>query len=52
MEAKFEQTQKIIGDLQTEKQNLEVDNEVKLEVVTKTSKEATELKSQLGKLIG
>ena len=34
--------------VQVEKQTLEVDNEVKLEVVTKTSQEATQLRARLG----
>jgi len=47
MEAKFKKTEQIMENLQVEKQTLEVDNEVKLEVVTKTSQEATQLRARL-----
>lgn len=47
MEKKFGETMKRVTTLETEKNDLETDNEVKLEIVTETTKEAKNLKSQL-----
>ena len=48
MERVFEETRQRVADLETEKMNLQTDNEVKLEVVTQTTKEASELRKLLG----
>ena len=48
MEKKFGETMKRVGDLENEKKSLETDNEVKLEVVTQTTAQATQLQKSLG----
>jgi len=47
MEKKFGETLSRVSTLEAEKTTLETDNEVKLEIVTETTKEAKNLKSQL-----
>jgi len=47
MEKKFGETMKRVGDLENEKKSLETDNEVKLEVVTQTTAQATQLQKSL-----
>ena len=48
MESKFSETLARVTDLESEKRNLETDNEVKKEVVTQTHKEVVDLRQQLG----
>jgi len=47
MESKYGETNKRITELEREKENLQTDNEVKLEVVTQTTKEVNELRKDL-----
>ncbi len=45
----FSQTMSRLAELEKEKENLQTDNEVKLEVVTQTTKEVGDLRQNLGK---
>jgi len=47
MEGKFGQTMSRLAELEKEKENLQTDNEVKLEVVTQTTKEVGDLRQNL-----